>query len=180
MAAADYRLLTEATGQRIAAALEALSGTGAAAAAARTNLDVYSKGETDTAIAQSTADVIRTGDVINDLTSTATDKPLSANMGKTLNNNIINLVTKYTHVGTTDADGDISILNTTTGRVFVSAIPNRSYGDGTYSIWFGVIVGFTAGGRISVKCVNDNNQKLVSQKVAIDVYFIEGQQLGSL
>lgn len=55
MAAADYRLLTEATGQRIAAALEALSGTGAAAAAARTNLDVYSKGETDTAIAQSTA-----------------------------------------------------------------------------------------------------------------------------
>lgn len=55
MAAADYRLMTEATGQRIAAALEALSGTGAAAAAARTNLDVYSKGETDTAIQQSTA-----------------------------------------------------------------------------------------------------------------------------
>ena len=55
MAAADYRLLTEATGQRIAAALEALSGTGAAAAAARANLDVYSKGETDAAIAQSTA-----------------------------------------------------------------------------------------------------------------------------
>lgn len=55
MAAADYRLLTEATGQRIAAGVEALSGTGAAAAAARTNLDVYSKGETDTAIAQSTA-----------------------------------------------------------------------------------------------------------------------------
>lgn len=54
MAAADYRLMTEATGQRIAAALEALSGTGAAAAAARTNLDVYSKGETDTAIEQST------------------------------------------------------------------------------------------------------------------------------
>lgn len=58
MAAADYRLLTEATGQRIAAALEALSGTGAAAAAARANLDVYSKGETDTAIAQSTADLV--------------------------------------------------------------------------------------------------------------------------
>lgn len=59
MAAADYRLMTEATGQRIAAALEALSGTGAAAAAARTNLDVYSKGETDNAIAQSTANVAR-------------------------------------------------------------------------------------------------------------------------
>lgn len=61
MAAADYRLMTEATGQRIAAALEALSGTGAAAAAARTNLDVYSKGETDTAIAQSTA-ITESGD----------------------------------------------------------------------------------------------------------------------
>lgn len=61
MAAADYRLLTEATGQRIAAALEALSGTGAAAAAARANLDVYSKGETDTAIAQSTAFVPSSG-----------------------------------------------------------------------------------------------------------------------
>ena len=34
MAAADFRLMTEATGQRIAAALEALSGTGTAAAAA--------------------------------------------------------------------------------------------------------------------------------------------------
>ena len=67
MAAADYRLLTEATGQRIAAALEALSGTGAAAAAARTNLDVYSKGETDTAIAQSTAK--------NALTLTRTENP---------------------------------------------------------------------------------------------------------
>ena len=61
MAAADYRLMTEATGQRIAAALEALSGTGAAAAAARINLDVYSKGETDTAIAQSTEFVPSTG-----------------------------------------------------------------------------------------------------------------------
>lgn len=57
MAAADYRLMTEATGQRIAAALEALSGTGAAAAAARANLDVYSTDETDELIAQSTANL---------------------------------------------------------------------------------------------------------------------------
>lgn len=55
MAAADYRLMTEATGQRIATALEALSGTSAAAAAARANLDVYSTQETDDLIAQSTA-----------------------------------------------------------------------------------------------------------------------------
>lgn len=61
MAAADYRLMTEATGQRIAAALEALSGTGAAAAAARANLDVYSTGETDELIAQSTAKTVDSG-----------------------------------------------------------------------------------------------------------------------
>lgn len=58
MAAADYRLMTEATGQRIAAALEALSGFGA---------------------------YLTTADVVNNLTSTETDKPLSANMGKALN-----------------------------------------------------------------------------------------------
>ena len=44
--------------------------------------------EMNTAIEQSTADVIRTGDVINNLTSTNTDKPLSANMGKALNDKI--------------------------------------------------------------------------------------------
>lgn len=77
MPEADYRLMTEATGQRIAAALEALSGTGAAAAAARTNLDVYSTSEVDSAIQQSTADVIRTGDVVNNLTSGET-KPVSS------------------------------------------------------------------------------------------------------
>ena len=61
MAAADYRLMTEATGQRIAAALEALSGFGA---------------------------YLTTADVVNNLTSTATDKPLSAAMGKALKNSI--------------------------------------------------------------------------------------------
>lgn len=61
MAAADYRLMTEATGQRIAAALEALSGFGA---------------------------YLTTTDVINNLTSTATNKPLSAAQGKALNDMI--------------------------------------------------------------------------------------------
>ena len=34
------------------------------------------------------ASLLGTGDVVNDLTSTATNKPLSANMGKTLNDNM--------------------------------------------------------------------------------------------
>ena len=145
-----------------------------------TNKTYKMTGATLAAALASIGSYLKTTDVVNNLTSTAMDKPLSANMGKTLNNNIINLVRKFTYVGTTDADGDVSIINMITGRVFVSAIPNRSYGDGTYSSWFGVIVGFGVGGQVSVKCVDDNNQKLVSQKVAIDVYFIEGQQLGSL
>ena len=137
--------------------------------------DVYSKSQT-----YSKSEAVAKADIVNNLTSTSTTAPLSANMGKTLNNKIINLVTKSTYVGTTDSDGDISILNIITGRVFVSAIPNRTYGDETYSSWFGVIVGHGVGRQVSVKCVNDNNQKLASQKVAIDIYFIEGQQLGSL
>ena len=62
MAAADYRLMTEATGQRIAAALENLAGFGA---------------------------YLTTNDVVNDLTSTLTTAPLSANMGKMLNDNML-------------------------------------------------------------------------------------------
>lgn len=85
----------------------------------------------------------------------------------------INFVKKYTYVGTTDTDGDTIILNNISGRVFVSAIPNRTYGDGTYSGWFGVIVGRSSSNGLSVKCINDNIQKIVSQKVAIDVYYIE-------
>ena len=122
---------------------------------------------------------LTTADVVNNLTSTATNQPLSANMGKTLNNNIKNLVTKSTYVSTTDADGDTPILNIPAGRVPVFIIPNRNYGDGTYSSWFGVIVGCNLSGVVSIKCVNDNNQSLASQKVAVDVYYIDGQQLGS-
>lgn len=58
MPEADYRLMTEATGQRIAAALENLAGFGA---------------------------YLTTADVVNSLTNTATDKPGSANMLRVLN-----------------------------------------------------------------------------------------------
>ena len=58
MAAADYRLMTEATGQRIAAALEALSGFGA---------------------------YLTTANVVNNLNSTTATDVLSAPQGKYLN-----------------------------------------------------------------------------------------------
>ena len=59
--------------------------------------------EMNTAIDQSTADVIRTGDVVNNLTSTNTDKPLSANMGKALNDKLTIKTTTITV--TTNANG---------------------------------------------------------------------------
>lgn len=58
MAAADYRLMTEETGQRIAIALENLAGFG---------------------------NYLTTGDVVNNMTSGGTTVPLSAEMGKALN-----------------------------------------------------------------------------------------------
>lgn len=69
MAAADYRLMTEATGQRIAVALENLAGFG---------------------------NYLTSGDVVNSLISTATDKPLSAAQGKTLNDKIVVQIGSYT------------------------------------------------------------------------------------
>ena len=130
--------------------------------------------EMNTAIEQSTADVIRTGDVVNSLTSTSTDKPLSANMGKTLNDKIGTLVKKHRTVTTTDSYGDALVLTDTRQKVILSVIPIRNAGDGTYSSWFGVFIGSSASGiTLSVKCVNDNNEKLASTKVAIDVYYIE-------
>lgn len=52
------------------------------ASGARTNLSVYSKAETDSAISQSTAACLTSADVIDNLTSTSTTAPLSAAQGK--------------------------------------------------------------------------------------------------
>lgn len=93
------------------------------------------------------------------------------------NNSIATLIKKSTIVVTTDTDGDAPLVSMPAGRVFVSAVPNRTYGDGTYSSWFGVIIGCGVNNVVSAKCVNDSNQKLASQKVAIDLYYIDGQQL---
>ena len=117
---------------------------------------------------------LKATDVVNNLTITSTDKPLSANMGKTLNDKIGTLVKKYRIVTTTDSYGDAQVLNDIRQRVILSVIPIRNAGDGTYSSWFGVIIGGSSSGiTLSVKCVNDNNEKLASTKVAMDVYYIE-------
>ena len=80
---ANYRLMTEATGQRIAAALESLVNLG----------DPVTIAHGGTGASTATAALAALGgvavtDIVNNLTSTATDKPLSANMGKTLEEHI--------------------------------------------------------------------------------------------
>lgn len=77
--------------------------------------------EMNTAIAQSTADVIRTGDVVDNLTSTATDKPLSAAQGKALNEAIAQStadISEWTTLATafssriTNTSGTEAVVNT--------------------------------------------------------------------
>lgn len=70
--------------------------------------------EMNNAIAQSTADVIRTGDVVNNLTSTATDKPLSAAMGKFLSDHY----GKILWDGSAFTSGSINVPDLDKYRVF--------------------------------------------------------------
>ena len=83
MAAADYRLMTEATGQRIAAALEALVNLGDPVTIAHGGT-----GANTAAGALAALGGVAVTDIVNNLTSTETDKPGSANMLKTLNDKI--------------------------------------------------------------------------------------------
>ena len=75
MAEADYRLMTEATGQRIAIALENLAGFG---------------------------NYLTSGDVVNNLTSTDPTKVLAAPQGKALNDKVTTktaiTITPGTHI----------------------------------------------------------------------------------
>lgn len=50
---------------------------------------------------------LKTTDVVNNLTSTNTDKPLSAAQGKALNSKITNIVKKETITGTTSSNGEL-------------------------------------------------------------------------
>lgn len=110
MAEADYRLMTEATGQRIAEALEAIPLDNTIADAYSSSVN-YAVGDyciynntlykCNTAISTAeawtpahwtatsiTEEFIPKTDVVNNLNSTNTDKPLSAAQGKALNDKI--------------------------------------------------------------------------------------------
>lgn len=86
MAAADYRLMTEATGQRIAAALESLVNLGDPVTIAHGGT-----GATTAAAALAALGGVAVTDIVNNLTSTATNKPLSAAQGKALNDKIVTI-----------------------------------------------------------------------------------------
>lgn len=73
MAAADYRLLTEATGQRIAAALESLVNLGDPVTIAHGGT-----GASTAAAALSALGGVAVTDIVNSLTNLSTDKPASA------------------------------------------------------------------------------------------------------
>ena len=100
MAAADYRLMTEATGQRIAAALENLAGFG---------------------------DYLTTSDVVNNLTRQDTDKPAAQKEAYDLNvaiNKFPQLVTSST---ITANGGTLSILSNNSTSIYIVAIGGWNY-----------------------------------------------------
>lgn len=122
MAAADYRLMTEATGQRIAAALESLVNLGDPVTIAHGGT-----GASTAAAALAALGGVAVTDIVDDLTSTATDKPLSAAQGKALNDK-----TKEIHFGTTTAtttaNGNITInLNENNTIIGAKATNNVNY-----------------------------------------------------
>ena len=92
------------------------------------------------------AGVLHGYDVVNNLTSTATNAPLSANMGKTLNDKISNLIKKI------DYTGEFAITRSDDGRYYTEidretlGIPNATllfaqFGSVFYS---GEILGITS------------------------------------
>jgi hypothetical protein len=107
MAAADYRLMTEATGQRIAAALESLVNLGDPVTIAHGGT-----GASTAAAALAALGGVAVTDIVDNLTSTATDKPLSAAQGKQLNDIINQRVSSsnLTNLSTYTADTYLSML----------------------------------------------------------------------
>lgn len=94
---ANYRLMTEATGQRIAAALESLVNLGDPVTIAHGGT-----GASTAAAALAALGGVAVTDIVDNLSSTATNKPLSANMGKTLSDKVTTktaiTITPGTHI----------------------------------------------------------------------------------
>lgn len=107
MAAADYRLMTEATGQRIAIALENLAGFGA---------------------------YLTTADVVNNLTNTDATKVLAAPQGKALNDKISQLIKRE---GFTLAfTNGVATLPIGTGGISTSKVLSVAIDGGWCAAWY--------------------------------------------
>lgn len=114
MAEADYRLMTEATGQRIAAALESLVNLGDPVTIAHGGT-----GASTASAALAALGGVAVTDIVDNLTSTLTTAPLSAAQGKALND-ILSITPKIkttTITGTTNASGNLLYSDFTGTRV---------------------------------------------------------------
>ena len=106
MAAADYRLLTEATGQRIATALEALVNLGDPV-----TITHGGTGATTAAAALAALGGVAVTDIVNNLTNTATDKVLAAGQGKALNDKIDSMLSGVSFITFQTANNSSVTLN---------------------------------------------------------------------
>ena len=114
--------------------------------------DVYSKSQT-----YSKSEAVAKTDIVNNLTSTATDKPGSANMLKTLNDKLTScLVGETLNVsGTTDAGGRITVSKTKRFS-YAAVISNVSHDLSTpYSVTIEVIAATTV--ILRIRSLVDNS-----------------------
>lgn len=134
MAAADYRLMTEATGQRIAAALESLVNLGDPVTIAHGGT-----GATTAAAALAALGGLSPSDVVNNLTSTSTTAPLSAAQGKALQDGKVaktgDTMTGTLNLTPSGSEGGEIHLNASTDRPAHSGIAIDQQGPGVLRVF---------------------------------------------
>ena len=110
----------------------------------------------------STSQALAKADVVNNLSSTATDKPLSAAQGKALNDNLNNIprIKTTTVTGTTNGAGNL-LYNTFTGEKIIGAESNNS-----------IVLYFLSGGYYYFKVLSwDDMSPKANASVTINVVY---------
>lgn len=103
------------------------------------NINLTVSSTSNITVVGTTAAALYTTDIVDNLTSTATDKPLSANMGRVLNENVEAIVDVYGAKNQLDDDDYLSLDNMDkSGHTFTSNnTDSRNYFDFTIDVWDG-------------------------------------------
>lgn len=104
--------------------------------------------------------------IVDNLTSTDTDKALSAKQGKELNDKF----TAYEDItGTTDATGNILVTTIAIGNI-IKAVPIRNETGYYSSFYYCTIAANKAASQALVHCMDANGESVASETVKIRIY----------